>query len=181
MTDTTASGSSSWRSRLGQVWDSDLGYSLRSSPSVMLALAVLLVLVFGAAAAPIIAPHTPFDPATLNLMDARLPPAWLDGGQVTYPLGTDDQGRDMYSAILFGSRMSLIVGFVSVLFSILLGVSLGLLGGYVGGMIDGIVMRAADIQLSFPTILVAFFIDGVARYAMPPELHRDVRIYVVIF
>lgn len=166
---------------MAAVWDSDLAHSLRSAPSIVIALSGVVLLAVCALGAPWIAPHHPFDPATLNIMDARLPPAWLSGGIATYPLGTDDQGRDLLSTILYGTRMSLIVGFTSVVFSMALGVPLGLVSGYVGGWFDAVVMRIADIQLSFPTILVAFFIDGIARYLMPIELHRDIRLYVVIF
>lgn len=167
--------------RLAAVWDSDLVYSLRRSPSVVVALLGVILLTICAFGAAWIAPHDPFDPASLNIMDARLPPAWSADGTLTYLLGTDDQGRDILSAILYGTQMSLIVGLTSVAFSVVVGVALGLLSGYYGGWFDAVVMRTADVQLSFPTILVAFFIDGVARYLVPPELHREISIYVVIF
>jgi peptide/nickel transport system permease protein len=130
-------------------------------------LAVALACLLGALLAPWIAPHNPFDPASLQLSDALLPPAWSDGGQLRYLLGTDDQGRDIVSALLYGSRISLLVGLASVLLSACLGVSLGLLSGFVGGAVDSLVMRICDVMLSFPAILVALLISGVGRALFP--------------
>jgi peptide/nickel transport system permease protein len=117
--------------------------------------------------APLLAPHDPFDLATLELADARLPPAWAADGKPTYPLGTDDQGRDLLSAMMYGARISLAVGAVSVLLSLLAGVTLGLLAGVVGGWLDALLMRLCDVMLSFPAILVALLIDGVGRALLP--------------
>jgi peptide/nickel transport system permease protein len=146
----------------------------------MVATLLLLVLIVAALGANVIAPHTPFDPATLNIMDARLPPAWLEGGTATYFLGTDEQGRDILSTILYGMRISIFVGLAAVALSAVLGTLLGLVAGYFGGWIDTLIMRLGDVQLSFPTIMIAFFIDGVARVVMPAELREGVRLYVVI-
>ncbi len=146
----------------------------------MLAALMTLVCFGGAILAPWIAPHNPFDSATLILTDGFTPPAWVSGGTARYLLGTDDQGRDMLSTIMFGARISLAVGIASVLFSMILGVSLGLAAGYVGGRLDAFIMRVADIQLSFPPILVALLIDGVARVALPREAHDQIAIYVLI-
>ena len=146
----------------------------------MLAALMTLVCVGGAMLAPWIAPHNPFDSGTLVLTDGFTPPAWVPGGTSRYLLGTDDQGRDMLSTIMFGARISLAVGIASVLFSMILGVSLGLAAGYVGGRLDAFIMRVADIQLSFPPILVALLIDGVARVALPREAHDQIAIYVLI-
>lgn len=160
---------------------SDLAWRFRTSPPVVVASIILLILVFCATAANLVAPHNPFDPATLNIMDARIPPMWIDGGNPTYPLGTDEQGRDVLSSIFYGMRISLAVGFVAVLFSVTLGVTLGLIAGYAGGWIDTIIMRMADVQLSFPTIMIAFFIDGIAKVVMPIGMREEMRFYVVIF
>ena len=157
----------SWREAWARAWDSDLAYHFRSTPSAWAALVVALACVLGALLAPWIAPHNPFDPASLQLSDALLPPAWSDNGQLRYLLGTDDQGRDIVSALLYGSRISLLVGFASVLLSALLGVSLGLLSGFVGGAVDSLVMRICDVMLSFPAILVALLISGVGRAVFP--------------
>ncbi len=149
--------------RLSRAWDSDFFYQFRRSPIAIGATAVALLCLIGACFAGWIAPHNPFDLASVDLGDARLPPAWIEGGRSTFPLGTDEQGRDVLSAILYGSRISLIVGATSVLLSLVIGIALGLLAGYVGGRVDAIIMRIADVQLSFPAILIALLIDGVAR------------------
>jgi len=166
-----------WR----RAWDHDLAWSFRRSPVTMLAALLTLACVGGAAFAPWIAPHDPFDLARLSLNDAFSPPAWASGGNARYLLGTDDQGRDVLSTILHGARISLGVGLAAVAFSALLGVSLGLLSGYVGGRLDAFIMRVADIQLSFPAILIALLVDGVARVALPRETHDSIAIPVLIF
>jgi peptide/nickel transport system permease protein len=160
--------------------DSDVYWSFKRSPVVVTA-AIVTVLVFaGAIFAPWIAPQNPFDLRQLNLMDASLPPVWALDGDPRYPLGTDTQGRDVFSTILFGSRISLLVGFLSVIFAMFLGVSLGLIAGYMGGTVDAVIMRVADVQLSFPAILIALLIDGVARVVIPREMHHEIAIYVLI-
>ena len=148
-------------------YDSDVGHSFRTSPMAILAGAIALVCVFCAAFAGFVAPHNPFDLTTLVLSDARLPPAWMEGGNTTYLLGTDDQGRDILSALMYGARISLVVGAVSVVLSMLIGVALGLLAGFRGGWIDGFLMRVCDVMLSFPPILVALLIAGVGRALFP--------------
>jgi len=158
----------------------DLAYSFRHSP-VAIAAAVLAVICVGAALfAPWLAPHNPFDSASLDLNNAFSPPAWTEKGLPSFPLGTDDQGRDILSTIMYGARISLGVGVTAVLFALLVGVSLGLISGYLGGRIDAFIMRVADIQLSFPPILVALLVDGVARVAMPAESHDEIAIPVLI-
>jgi len=146
----------------------------------MIAALLTLVCVGGAVFAPWLAPHNPFDSGTLILTDGFTPPAWTTGGNSRYLLGTDDQGRDLLSTIMYGARISLGVGIASVLFSMVLGVALGLISGYVGGKTDAFIMRIADIQLSFPPILVALLIDGVARVALPREAHDQIAIYVLV-
>ena len=132
--------------------------------------------------APWVAPHNPFDLATLNLLDALSPPHGMAGARPGYLLGTDDQGRDVLSAIMFGARISLLVGLASVIFAMVLGVSLGLIAGYVGGKVDAFIMRIADVQLSFPAILIALLIDGVARAVLPRETHGGpIALFVLIF
>lgn len=148
-------------------YDSDVGYSFRTSPMAILAGAIAFVCVFCAAFAGFVAPHNPFDLTTLVLSDARLPPAWMEGGSTNYLLGTDDQGRDILSALMYGARISLVVGAVSVVLSMLIGVALGLLAGFRGGWIDGLLMRVCDVMLSFPPILVALLIAGVGRALFP--------------
>ena len=169
----------SWRDTWARAWDSDLAYHFRCTPTAWVALAVALACLLGALLAPWIAPHNPFDPASLQLSDALLPPAWSEGGQLRYLLGTDDQGRDIVSALLYGSRISLLVGLASVLLSAFLGVSLGLLSGFVGGAVDSLVMRICDVMLSFPAILVALLISGVGR-AMFPDADDSLAFGVLI-
>jgi peptide/nickel transport system permease protein len=146
----------------------------------MLAGAIVAVYVIAALFAPWVAPHNPFDLRTLNLLDAFTPPAWSERGNPTYFLGTDDQGRDVISAIIFGSRMSLVIGVMATLLAMTVGVTLGLISGYVGGKLDAFIMRVADVQLSFPAILIALLIDGLARAALPKESHDQLAVYVLI-
>jgi peptide/nickel transport system permease protein len=168
------------RSVFRRALDSDIFYSFRRSPVVIAAAIVTLICFIGAVCAPWLAPHDPFDLKTLNLTDAFTPPAWTDEGTRKFLFGTDDQGRDVLSTIMYGARISLAVGFFSVLFAMTLGVSLGLISGYVGGALDAFIMRVADVQLSFPAILIALLIDGLARTTLPRDVHDRVIVYVLI-
>jgi peptide/nickel transport system permease protein len=150
-----------------KTWHSDIGYSFRTSPVALVAALVAFVCVFSAVFANLLAPHQPFDLATLELGDAFLPPSWVEGGNPKYLLGTDDQGRDILSALMYGARISLLVGLASVVLSVLVGVTLGLLAGFVGGRLDAFIMRVCDVILSFPAILVALLIAGVGRAMFP--------------
>ncbi len=163
-----------------RILDSDLLYSFREDPVVVVSTIVVLIFFIAAGFAPWLAPHNPFDPSSLNLMDALTPPAWTAGGTSKFLLGTDDQGRDVFSTIMFGSRVSLMVGFSAVLFAVFVGVSSGLLAGYLGGWLDIMIMRMADVQLAIPAILVALMINGVVAITMPPDLQHDLAIYVLI-
>ncbi|WP_374305355.1 ABC transporter permease [Ferrovibrio sp.] len=162
-------------------YDSDLAYSFRRSPAVVVAAIVALTIILAAVFAPAVAPFNPFDPGALKLMDAFTPPAWTGQGKATYLLGTDDQGRDLLSTILYGSRISLLVGFAAIAFAAVFGTLLGVLCGYRGGWLDIVVMRTADVQLTIPSILIALMIDGVTRTALPRELHNEIAIFVLIF
>jgi peptide/nickel transport system permease protein len=165
---------------MAAIWDSDIFYSFRRRPGVILSAFIVFAFVFGAVFAHWVAPHNPFDLATLNLLDAFTPPAFTGKGNPTYFLGTDDQGRDVLSAIIYGSRMSLLVGVIATLLAMVLGVSLGLLSGYAGGKVDAFIMRVADVQLSFPAILIALLVDGLARAALPRTMHDQLAVYVLI-
>lgn len=147
--------------------DSDVGYSFKTSPVAIAAAVIAFVCLFCAVFANVVAPHNPFDLTTLELSDARLPPAWIAEGSSKYPLGTDDQGRDILSALMYGARISLAVGLISVLISVTIGVLLGLMAGFWGGWIDTALMRLCDVMLSFPPILVALMIAGVGRALFP--------------
>jgi peptide/nickel transport system permease protein len=181
MSETTAAVGPREKSRLGRILGSDLFYSFRQSPVTVVSAAVTLLLVVVALAAPWIAPHNPFDPASISIMDSLYPPAWEDGGSSSFLLGTDDQGRDVLSTILHGMRISLAVGFASVVFAMVLGVTLGLLAGYFGGIVDSVIMRIADVQLTFPAILIALLVDGVARALAGPRAHEDMIFLVLVF
>jgi peptide/nickel transport system permease protein len=164
-----------------KAWESDLFYNFRHSPLTILAALVSIIIIVTALFAHLIAPHNPFDLAAVDLLDASLPPVWQEEGKTGYILGTDNQGRDVFSTILYGTRISLLVGAASVVFSLVLGVTLGLLSGYMGGMVDAIIMRIAEVQLSFPAILIALLIDGIFRGILPQETHEHLALYVLVF
>jgi peptide/nickel transport system permease protein len=151
------------RGRLAALLDHDLVYSFLHSKVTVVASLVTVTIVLAAVLAPWIAPHDPFDLRQLNLLDSHLPPVWAPDGDRRFLLGTDDQGRDVLSTILYGARISLSVGFLSVALAAVLGIVLGLVAGYAGGALDSLIMRAADVQLTFPAILIALLIDGTMR------------------
>lgn len=168
-------------SRLSRILDSDLLHRFLSSPLTVIAAIVGIVMVGAAFLAPWIAPHDPFDLASLELLNSLLPPAWWAGGDSSFILGTDDQGRDLFSSLLYGTRTSLIVGGVSVGIAVIVGVFFGLLAGYVGGLLDAIIMRIVDIQMTFPAIMVALLIDGISRGILPRDQHDQLAMFVIIF
>ncbi|MBI5254959.1 MAG: ABC transporter permease [Burkholderiales bacterium] len=165
---------------LARFFDGDVWHSFKQSPVAIIAAFIAAVCVVCAVFAHWLAPHNPLDLATLDLMDSRLPPAWMPEGRAKYLLGTDDQGRDILSALMYGSRISLFVGLASVLVSVVVGVGLGLLSGFVGGRVDGFIMRVCDVMLSFPSILIALLIDGAGR-AVFPNAHDTLAFTVLIF
>ena len=166
---------------LRRFFDSDLWFSFRHSPVAIVSMAVSIVIVFSAVFAHWLAPTNPFDLTQFDLLDSEIPPVWMADGDSRFLLGTDDQGRDIFSTILYGSRISLLVGFASVVFAMAIGIPLGLISGYYGGHVDSVIMRIADIQLSFPAILIAFLIDGVARGILPRDVHDEMALYVLVF
>ncbi|WP_341704794.1 ABC transporter permease [Ferrovibrio sp.] len=171
-------------SRLAETWrraaDSDIWWSFTRSKLVMLSALITVVFFVAAYGAPLIAPHNPFDLASLNLADGFKPPVWVDGGEANFLLGTDDQGRDILSTIMYGSRTSLSVGFLAVIFAMVLGITLGLVAGYMGGAVDAFIMRVADVQLSFPAILIAMLVDGVTRGLLGADKHSEAAITVLV-
>jgi peptide/nickel transport system permease protein len=167
-------------SRWQRFLDNDIVYSFLTTPGAIIAASITLIAITATFAAPLIAPYNPFDPAQISLWDGKLPPAWTDGGSSAYLLGTDNQGRDMLSTILYGGRISILVGIAAVFLGMLLGVTLGVVSGYFGGLTDTIIMRIADVQLTIPGILVAILINGIGRAALPLELREEFAIYVVI-
>ncbi|MCA0930791.1 ABC transporter permease [Ruegeria profundi] len=181
MTDTIETPTAAPKSRFAKFWDSDFAWSFRHSPVAIIASLVVIVLASAAIFAPLIAPYNPFDPATLNLMNGFTPPRTPNAfTQETFLMGTDDQGRDVFSTILYGMRISLFVGVSAVLLAMIIGVILGLMAAYFGGWTETIIMRIADVQLTFPAILVAMLIFGIAKGVTPPEYRNEMAIYVLI-
>ena len=179
MADTTPSPKP--RGRLAHWWDGDFAYQFRHSPVAMMSFTVVMLMMLAAFFAPMIAPYNPFDPASLNLMNgfsSPMKPNTFTGE--TFWLGTDDQGRDVFSTILYGLRISLFVGAAAVGFAMALGITLGLVAAYVGGWVETIIMRIADVQLTFPAILVAMLIFGVAKGITPVEYRDQMAIWVLI-
>ncbi len=168
------------RAALARFWDGDLAWSWRHTPVAMSATFLLIALLVAAFGAPWIAPHNPFDLATIDLLDALKPPVWLAEGTTKYLLGTDSQGRDMLSALMYGTKVSLLIGLAAVAGAMSLGIVLGLISGYAGGRIDALIMRVADVQLSFPAILIALLIDGVARAVVPGDMHEVIAFPVLV-
>ncbi len=169
---------SGWLHRLA---DSDIWWSFKSSPTTVAATIITLLIVAVSFLSPVLAPHTPFDPATLSLSDGLKPPVLISpDGEWTFPLGTDDQGRDVLSSIMYGTRLSLVVGFASVVVAMVLGIALGLVSGYFGGAVDAVIMRIADVQLTFPAILVALLIDGIVRSVISVQRHDEIAIFVIV-
>jgi len=167
-------------SRLARFLDGDVWASFKRSKLTMVAAALTLLFLLGALLAGWLSPQDPFDPAQLELMNSRLPPLWEADGQAPYLLGTDEQGRDILSAILYGLRISLLVGFLGVAFSATLGITLGLLAGYLGGIVDTVIMRIADVQLTFPAILIALLIDGVVKAVLGSNLDAGTTLAVLV-
>ncbi len=160
--------------------ESDIWWSFRNSPITIVAAIVTAVYFTAAILAPWVAPYDPFDVKSLNLMDAFTPPAWAEAGSAKHLLGTDNQGRDVLSAILYGSRVSLMIGLAAIVLSVTTGVLLGLMAGFRGGWAEAVVMRLADIQLTVPAILIALTLDGVARVVLPKNVHDEIAIWVLV-
>jgi peptide/nickel transport system permease protein len=166
---------------LGRFWDSDLFYNFRQSPTAMASACVALILATAALCAPWLAPHDPMDVASLSLLDSFKPPIFMPDADWSNPLGTDNQGRDVLSAIMYGMRISLVVGLLSILFAMLTGIALGLLAGYAGGFVDALLMRVADVQLTFPSILTALLVDGIISAALPQSMREGLQLYIIVF
>lgn len=165
---------------LARAIDSDIFYSFRRSKLTIVAAGIVLLLVLAAILAPVLAAQNPFDPAQLDLMNSRISPLWTAEGQKPFLFGTDEQGRDVFSAILYGMRISLIVGILGVALAAVLGIGLGLIAGYVGGAVDSLIMRIADVQLTFPAILIALLIDGVVKSLLGNHLDATTMLMVLV-
>jgi len=167
-------------SRLSTILHNDLVYSFLHSRVTILAALVTLIIVLAAVFAPWIATQDPYDLRVLDILNSHNPPAWLKGGDPQFLLGTDDQGRDVFSTILYGSRQSIAIGVMATLFAGILGISLGLIAGYAGGSADSIIMRAADIQATFPAILIAMLIDGTSRALFGEQRNEQIVFWVMV-
>lgn len=168
-------------SRLARLVHNEVLYRFLSSPLTVVAAIVGSLMIGAAFLAPWLAPHNPFDVASLDLLNSMLPPSWYPGGDPAFLLGTDDQGRDLFSALLYGTRTSLVVGGVSVIAAVTIGVTVGLIAGYFGGLVDAVIMRLVDIQMTFPSLMVALLIDGVSRAVLPRDQHDQLAVFVIIF
>ncbi|CVI20738.1 putative oligopeptide ABC transporter (permease protein) [Agrobacterium fabacearum CFBP 5771] len=159
-------------SLIKRIRNSDLYWSFSHSRSAKISALILAVLILAAVFAPVIAPQNPYDGASLDMWKAELPPVWQEGGEWPFLLGTDTQGRDMLSAILYGTRISIVIGVASVALSLVIGMTAGLVAGYFGGFADNLLMRIGDITLSIPTILVAILVSTVVRQMLPDNLRE---------
>ena len=168
-------------SRMSRLRESDLWHSFRAHPSAIFAAVLLALVTLTAFLAPLITPQNPYDLAALELWNSEIPPLWEAGGQWPYLLGTDTQGRDILSAVLYGSRISLIIGFASVILALVVGLSLGLVAGYFGGWIDNVIMRVGDVLLSMPFILIAILITAIASASLPTGLKDVLAAPILIF
>ena len=168
------------RSRLAAFLDSDIVYSFRRSRVTIVAAVVTLTIVLAAFLAPVIATQDPYDLRQLSIIDSHVPPVWQKDGDSRFLLGTDDQGRDVFSTILYGSRQSITIGVMATLFAAALGIVLGLIAGYAGGSVDAVIMRAADIQATFPAILIAMLVDGTSRALFGNQRNDSVVFWVMV-
>lgn len=160
--------------------DGDVVHAFLTSPQAIVAAVVVAGLIVAAVGAPWLSPTDPWDARSIDLVDALTPPSWWEGGDPRFPLGTDNQGRDLLSSILWGMRVSIAVGFVSVVLAVAIGVAAGLVAGWLGGVVDAVLMRVVDVQMTFPAILVALLVDGVSRAVFPKERHDDLAFFVVV-
>ncbi|MDR3525417.1 MAG: ABC transporter permease [Acetobacteraceae bacterium] len=168
-------------SALSRFLDSDFVYSFRRSPVAVVSAVVVLIIVLCAVFAPLVSPHDPFDLASISLLDSLKPPVFLPDGDWSFPLGSDDQGRDVFSSILYGTRISMIVAALAIGFSLVVGITVGLVAGYAGGAVDAVLMRIVDVQLTFPAILIALLVDGVVRAVLPPAAQDALQLDVIVF
>jgi peptide/nickel transport system permease protein len=159
---------------------SDFWYELLNSPVTVISAIIIVLMIFGCTFAPIFAPHTPFDPATISIMDNNMPPAWQDGADPRFLLGTDLQGRDVLSAMLYGGRISLLVGIGAVALSVVIGMTVGLVAGYFGGLTDAVLMRIAEIQFAFPPILIALLFNGILKASLPANVFAQAAVPIMI-
>ena len=155
-------------------------YSFRRDPVAVVSFIILSILIMASILAPVIAPFDPYDTASFDIMDGEIPPAWMDGGGRKFILGTDIQGRDLYSTMLYGMRTSVLIGCGAVVMQAMLGIIIGLISGYIGGKIDTILMRIADVQLSFSTLMVAIIISAIFQVAFGVGRYEDLSVFLLV-
>ena len=160
--------------------DSDIVYSFLRSKVTIAAATVTIIIVLAALLAPVLAPQDPYDLRQLSIIDSHIPPVWQKDGDARFLLGSDDQGRDVFSTILYGSRQSISIGVMATVFAAILGIALGLIAGYFGGTVDAFIMRAADIQATFPAILIAMLVDGTSRALFGSQRNDQVVFWVMV-
>ncbi|MCR9236235.1 MAG: ABC transporter permease [Alphaproteobacteria bacterium] len=163
-----------------RLWDSNMGYSFRRNPVAVVSLIIFVAVALMAIFAPLVAPFDPYDPAQIDIMNSEYPPIWIEGADPSFLFGTDDQGRDLWSTILYGTRLSLLIGLCAVALQAFLGITIGLIAGYVGGRLDSLLMRLADIQLSFSTLMVAIIFLAVTQAMFGSETFNQYAIYFLI-
>jgi len=167
-------------SRVARILNSNIVYSFRRNPVAVVSMVVFLIIAVASILAPLIAPFDPYDPASIDIMNSEYPPVWVDGAEAGFVLGTDDQGRDLWSTILYGTRLSLIIGLCAVAVQAFLGITIGLLAGYIGGRLDSLLMRFADIQLSFSTLMVAIIFLAITQAMFGSDTFNQYAIYFLI-
>ena len=167
-------------SRWSKILNSNLGYSFRRNPVAMVSMIIFLLIAGAAILSPLIAPYDPYDPAQIDIMNSEYPPVWIDGALPQFVFGTDDQGRDLWSTILYGTRLSLLIGVCAVALQAFLGISIGLIAGYIGGRLDNLLMRMADIQLSFSTLMVAIIFLAVTQAMFGSEMFNRYAVFFLI-
>jgi len=167
-------------SRWEKIWQSNMAYSFRRNPVAMVSFAIFAIIVLAAVFAPVFAPFDPYDPNQIDIMNSEYPPVWVDGSDPKFMFGTDDQGRDLWSTILYGTRLSLLIGLCAVALQAFLGITIGLTAGYVGGRVDNLLMRMADIQLSFSTLMVAIIFLAITQAMFGSQTFNRFAIYFLI-
>ncbi|WP_318462948.1 ABC transporter permease [Photobacterium leiognathi] len=167
-------------SRWERFKNSDFLYYFKKDKVAMVCFAVFLSFATAALFAPFIAPTNPYELSSIDIMDSELPPSWMEDGDENFLLGTDDQGRDIFSTILYGARLSLTIGLLAVALQMTLGIVIGLTAGYFGGRVDSFLMRVADVQLSFSTMMVAIIVSAIFRTALGAETYAQYAVIMLV-
>lgn len=159
---------------------SDFVYYFKKDKVAITSFIVFAFILLMAISSPVIAPTNPYDLTSIDIMDSELPPVWMEDGDKRFLLGTDEQGRDILSTILYGSRLSLTIGFLAVGLQLVLGIIIGLSAGYFGGKIDSFLMRFADVQLSFSTMMVAIIVSAIFKTTFGTEFYSQYAVIMLV-